>query len=216
MTDTDSSYRSYLAAICQGDRVTAMEVVHNARSAGLRPAEIYMEVFQPALREIGRLWQENEISVADEHVATAITQSAMAQLFDEAGPEAHGGGPTLLAACADVERHDIGLRMLCDLLELEGWDTHYLGATASADSLAEMVRQQRPQVVALSVTLTPHVARLAVMVGAVREAVPNPPLIIVGGRPLLDRPELVDEVGADLTATDARTALRMLRERFSA
>jgi methanogenic corrinoid protein MtbC1 len=208
-------YAAYLEAVRAGDRRGAFRVVDAASGAGLDLATIYMEVFQPALREIGRLWQENALSVAEEHLATAITQAAMARAFEHAVEWGAEGGPTLVAACADVERHEVGLRMLCDLLECEGWSTTYLGATVPLDALAAMVRQRRPDVVALSATLPPHLPRLRAMVRAVREAGAPPPLVLVGGRPFLADPTLAARLGADLTATDAATAVRLLRQRVA-
>lgn len=204
----------YLAALLRGDRRAATAVLDGAREQGMDTSSLYMEVLQPALWEIGRLWQANEISVADEHLATAITQAAMARLFDAAVPGMNGSAPTLIAACADVERHEIGLRMVCDLLELEGWDTTFLGATVPIESLVEMVRRRRPEVVALSASLPPHLPRLRAMVEAVRGALPDePPLIVVGGRPFLEHPGLAQRLGADLTASSATEAVRLLRER---
>jgi MerR family transcriptional regulator, light-induced transcriptional regulator len=212
----EQAYREYLDALLDGDRRAATEVVRRARDAGVGYSALYMRVFQPALQEIGRLWQANEISVADEHLATAITQAAMSALFGEAASETPGVGPTLIAACADVEQHEIGLRMLCDLLELEGWTTLYLGASVPIESLVAMVRQRTPEVVALSTAISLHLPRLRAMVEAVRgcDAV-RPPLILVGGRPFLDQPEIAGEMGADFTAADAASAVRLLQERFS-
>ncbi len=211
----DAAYDAYLRAVRAGDRRAAFAAIDEARAAGLEVATIYLEVFQPTLREIGRLWQENELSVADEHLATAITQAAMARLYEQAFSWAGDGGPTLIAACADIERHEGGLRMLCDLLELRGWRTRYLGASVPAGSLVSMVRQQRPDVVALSVAILPHLPRLRAMVGAVRDAMGEDcPLILVGGRPYLDDPTLAAQVGADLTARDAREAVDRLDERI--
>lgn len=211
----DAVFVAYLRAIRAGDRRGAFAVIDQAREAGLEVAAIYLDVFQPALREIGRLWQENEISVADEHLATAITQAAMARLYEQVFAWTSNGGPTLIAACADVERHEVGLRMLCDLLELRGWHTRYLGSSVPNESLVSMVRQQRPDVVALSVAIVPHLPRLRSMVGAVREAMgADCPLVLVGGRPFLDDPALAAQIGADLTARDAREAVDRLDERI--
>ena len=61
--------------------------------------------------------QTREISVAQEHFATAATQVIIAQL-------AHGifgrpkAGHTLVAAGVVGDLHELGLRMLCDLFEL--------------------------------------------------------------------------------------------------
>ena len=209
-------YDAYLAAVRAGDRRRAFAVVDDARTAGLPLGSIYMELFQPTLREIGRLWQENLITVADEHLATAITQAAMARLYEQLLAWGAEGGPTLLAACADRERHEVGLRMLCDLLEQEGWSTTYLGATVPVEDLAAMVRDRRPDVVALSATLPPHLPRVREMIAAVRSAaVEAEPLILVGGRPFLADPALAHRLGADFTAPDAVQAVRMLRERLA-
>ena len=209
-------YTTYLAAIRSGDRRRAFQIIDTARDAGLDLAGIYLGIFQPALREIGCLWQNNELTVAEEHLATAITQAAMARAYDRAFTWRTEGSRTLIAACADVERHEVGLRMLCDLLDLEGWHTTYLGSTVPVESLAAMVRRLRPDVVALSVALSPHLPRLRAMIDAVRNALGDARrLIIVGGRPFLDDPSLAQRLGADLTAQNAVDAVRLLGERVS-
>ena len=207
--------RDYLDALLAGDRRRAFAVVDRGRAGGLHHREIYLEVFQPALREVGRLWQENRITVADEHLATAITQAAMARLYDDLFAHGAGGGPVLVAACVDSERHEVGLRMICDLLELEGWDTYFLGATTPVESLVSMVEARTPQAVALSASIAPHLPRLRVTISAIRERLgERTPLIVVGGRPFLDDPALAARLGADLTARDAVEAAGLLAERF--
>ena len=209
-------YASYLGAIRDGDRRRAFQILEDARAAGLGLSSIYLDLLQPALREIGRLWQENHISVADEHLATAITQAAMARAYERAFTWSTPLSRSLIAACVDVERHEVGLRMLCDLLDLEGWQTTYLGATVPVASLVAMVQRQRPNVVAISAALNAHLPRVRAMVAAIREALgEDGPLIIVGGRPFLENPGLATELGADLTAKNAADAVRLLGERVS-
>ncbi len=209
--------RGYLDAVLAGDRRRAFASVDVARGAGMEHRELYLEVFQPALREVGRLWQENRITVADEHLATAITQAAMARLYDDLFTVGRAEGPLLVAACADAERHELGLRMICDLLELEGWDTVFLGATTPIESLVEMVAARRPEVVALSASITPHLVRVREAIRALRERLDGEaPLVVVGGRVFMEDPALAGRVGADLTARDAAEAVELLQERFAA
>jgi len=209
-------YDAYFGAIRSGDRRRAFEVVNAARDTGLDLAAIYLGIFQPALREIGCLWQNNEITVAEEHLATAITEAAMARAYERAFTWRTDTSRTLVAACADVERHEVGLRMLCDLLDLEGWHTTYLGSTVPVESLAAMVRRLRPNAVALSAALIPHLPRVRAMIEAINGALGDArPLIIVGGRPFLDDPGLAQQLGADLTADNAVAAVRLLGERVT-
>lgn len=205
----------YLAALLAGDRRTAFGVVDEALAAGAHLRQVYLEIFQPALREVGRLWEANRITVADEHLATAITEAAMGRLYERLFASAPVEGRLLLAACADAERHEVGLRMLCDVLEMEGWDTVFLGSSVPIGDLVEMVKTRRPDVVALSASITPHLARVRVAVDALRtELGEDTPLIAVGGRAFHDDPALAQQIGADFTANDAVDAARQLKERF--
>lgn len=211
-----SDYDRFLDALVHGDRRAADGVIDRVLDRGDGLHGLYLEVVQPAMREIGRLWQENELTVAEEHLATAITQSAMGRAFERVYRWHESRNPSLIAACVDDERHQVGLRMLCDLLELEGWDTAYLGASVPIESLVAMVEKRRPNVVALSVTIAPNLPRLRSAIEAIRRTpVAEQPLIIAGGRAIAGDPDLASRLGADITAGDAGEAVEMLRERFS-
>jgi MerR family transcriptional regulator, light-induced transcriptional regulator len=143
-----------------------------------------------------------------------ITQTAMTRLASERLARAPAGSRTLLAGCLDEERHEVGLRMLCDLLELEGWTASYLGPSVPGPDLVRMVSDRRPDVLALSVSLAPHLLSLRNAIAAIRALDAPWPLILVGGRTFVTYPNLAARVGADLTAADAGQAVRLLRERF--
>jgi methanogenic corrinoid protein MtbC1 len=217
MPARDDVPNRFLDAIVAGNRRRAFEVADGAQAAGMDIRALYLQVFQPALREIGRLWQQNRITVADEHLATAITQAAMARLYERLFASVTGQGPLLIAACADSERHEVGLRMVCDILEMDGWDTVFLGAAVPMPDLVRMVCQRRPQVVALSASIGPNLARVEAAIRAIRsECGAAQPLIAVGGRPFAADPGLASRMGADLTAVDAAEAAERLKERFAA
>lgn len=213
----DGAADRFLDAIVAGNRRRAFEVADTALSGGMDIRALYLEVFQPALREVGRLWQQNRITVADEHLATAITQAAMARLYERLFASATGTGPLMVAACAEGERHEVGLRMVCDLLEMEGWDTVFLGAAVPTPDLVRMICERGPQVVALSASIAPNVPQVEAAIRAIRQGCgTSQPVIVVGGRPFAADPELAPRLGADVTATDAAEAAERLKERFAA
>lgn len=198
--------RSYLESLLAGGRIRAEELVMAAHRDGVGVKDLYLHVFQPALREIGRLWQSNLLTVAEEHFFTAATQMVMARLY----PQVFAGGKngkSMLATCVSGELHEIGMRMVADIFELEGWRTFYLGANTPPTAVAKMVAESAVDVVAISATISSHVPAVAGLIGKLREAPGGEERrILVGGFPFNTDPELWRKIGADGTAADAGKA----------
>ena len=211
----ESVLQDYMKAIRAGDRTAAIGAVQQAQAAGHDFRTVYLKVFQPALEEVGRLWQINVMSVAEEHLATAITQFAMLSLYQSVSAPPAATQRSLIAACAEAERHDLGLRMVCDFLELEGWRTWYLGSAVPIDSLVGLARTRKPNAIALSASLPTHISDLKRAIIELKALKPAP-FVLVGGRPFTRDGSLAELIGADATAPDAGTAVDVLKERFPA
>ena len=119
--------RQYLDALRRGQRALAMRLVRDAIAQGTSIRDLYKYVFEPVQHEVGRLWQTNQINVAQEHYFTAATQLLMSQLYAEI-TNTPKNGRRMVATCIGSELHEIGLRMVTDYFEMDGWDTYYLGA----------------------------------------------------------------------------------------
>jgi methanogenic corrinoid protein MtbC1 len=121
-------------------------------------------------------------------------------------------GASMLSACVGDELHEVGARMVSDFFEMDGWDTHFLGANVPTRALLAMAQAQRCNVLCLSVTMTSHIAVASDIVAAVRaqEALTNL-RIIVGGMPFNIEPELWRRIGADGHARDAASAVELAR-----
>jgi methanogenic corrinoid protein MtbC1 len=171
----------YVRAQLEGDRASALAVVDEAISSGVPVGQVHTRVIQPAQYEIGRLWENNAISIAVEHQATAISQLALARLYDRL-PRQPSNGKRVLIACVEGELHDMGSRIVSDLLEMAGFELRFLGASVPAVSLAERVEAYAPDLLALSATMTFHLSALERAVAAVRSSRHASVPILVGGR----------------------------------
>ena len=186
--------RRYVEAQLAGDRREALRLVLvEGLGGGLTVTQLQVEVIQAAQREIGRLWQQNRISIAQEHMATAISQVVMSRLFEEGMPE-EPVGRKVLVACVEGEMHEFPARLVSDFLELAGFEVRYLGANVPVHDLVRMVREEPPDLLALSVTMSFNAPALRHAVEAVRAASPALP-ILVGGHALNWEPELADRHG---------------------
>ena len=134
----------YLAAQLGGNRREALRlVIDEGIGRGASPLEVQLEVIQAAQREIGRLWEESAISIAHEHMATAISNTALAHLYD-CSPRAPSNGKKVIVACVDGELHDFPARLVSDALDLAGFDVRYLGASVPADDIVALIAEERP------------------------------------------------------------------------
>ena len=201
----------YLAALLRGSRREALQLVTGALDDGASLRDVYRHVFEPVQQEIGRLWQLNHVSVAQEHFCTAATQHIMTQLYGRvfAGERLDRRA---VAMCVGGELHEVGLRIVTDLLELEGWQTWYLGASVPPSAAVQLCADHKADVLLVSATLPPHIASVAEVVRqfkARREL--DAAKVIVGGRAFRTAPELWRRIGADGYGASVDECLELLR-----
>lgn len=186
----------YLAAQLAGDRREAVRLIlEEGLARGVGVSDLQAGVVQSAQREIGRLWQQNRISIAQEHMATAISHVALARLFEEATPSSPVGRKVVVA-CVEGEMHEFPARLVSDFLELGGFEVRYLGANVPLHDLLRLIDEERPALLALSVTMSFNAHALRTAVERVRERHPSLP-ILVGGHALGWEPELARSCGVE-------------------
>ena len=199
----------YLVAVLEGDRREASRLILKASDEGRSVSELYLRVLQPAQEELGRMWVLGEINVAEEHFATATTRLVMVQLYARAicGPS---NGKRLVAAAVASNQHDLGIQMVADLFELDGWRTIQLGANIPAEDLAQAVEFYEADLVALSVSLATQLPILEEAISSVRASERGRKVkILVGGCGLATISEMAKLRGADGCAANAVDAVKL-------
>ncbi len=199
----------YMHALLGGYRQAAGRLVFDAAERGEPVHRLYLQVFQPALREIGLLWQANRISVAQEHFCSAATQVVMSQLLPRAF-DAQRNGCVAVVACVAGDQHEVGARMVGDFFEMAGWDNFFCGANTPHAAVVQSVVDRGADVLAVSATMGNHPHAVAELIRTVRADPHCSGLrIMVGGHPFTIEPRLWRAVGADGCAPDADAALAL-------
>ncbi len=200
--------KEYLNFVLNAKKEKAINLILNKVKNGTKVKNIYLYVFQPAQYEIGKLWHNNEISVAQEHYSTAITQLIMSHLYSYIlNPQE--SRKKLLAASIGEELHEIGIRMVADFFEMEGWDTYYYGANTPQNAIINAIEKYNIDLVSLSVTMAYHLEELKSLIKSIRHNKKTSQVkIIVGGYIFNQTPELWKKVGADGYAEDAEKAIQ--------
>jgi methanogenic corrinoid protein MtbC1 len=197
---------AFTEALLAGDQRGAKRVVDAKLDAGADLIEVDVTVVQPAMYEIGQRWQYNQISVVQEHLATAICQTVLAGALIRGEP-APPCDQRALFACVEDNFHCLGLRMVADAFELAGWDSAYLGADVPTAALLSQIESSRPDVVGLSVSLPQHIEKIHELIRLCRlELGTQCPSIMVGGLAMNSVDDLWQRIEADYWYPDARTA----------
>lgn len=188
----------------------AMYLIKDFLRKGIAVDDIYVGILAESMRRIGELWHTAQITVDMEHYCTTTTQLAMTQLY----PEVFAAEPqnkTLLCACPGTELHEMGARIVADVFENNGWDSIYLGAAVPVDYMLKAIRENEPDLVALSVTMPQHLIDCAELVKAIKKEFPEQK-IAVGGRAFASTNEIWKQWPADFYAENALELLAKASE----
>lgn len=197
---------AFETALIAGDKNEALSIMNNLLDTGKNLIDIEMHVMQPALYSIGKKWQENKITVTQEHIATAIVQALMTVGLQKSRPPALNANKVLLA-CVAGNQHAIGLRMVSDAFQLLGWNIKYLGANVSTPVILEQILNEKPDLVGLSVSFPQQIATVKDVIQKICASYSRgKPTVMVGGLAINQFGRLTNLIGADATWPDAASA----------
>ena len=189
-------YPEYLQGLLHGERSRCLEIVQQLLEEGVEIKTIYLELFQGTLYEVGELWERNRISVATEHLATSITESAMGLMQPHLFARERTGKKAVVS-CVANEFHQVGGKMVADIFELHGWDGYFLGANTPLVDLLNMLTDKKPHAVCLSLSIYSNLPNLLTAIEALHKDFPRLEVLVGGqafrwgGREKLERFENV-------------------------
>jgi len=164
-----------------GNRRECQKLVKEFRKSNLSIIVLYEEIFKKSLYKIGEMWEYNKISVSIEHMATSITEGLMNELLPEI-MNLKRSDKNIVISCVENEEHQVGSKMVADIFEKSGWDTHYLGANTPIYELIKFCDAIKPDLICLSLSVYFNIHILLKEITEIR-AVTNVP-IIIGGQAL--------------------------------
>ncbi|MEO8764382.1 MAG: cobalamin-dependent protein [Ginsengibacter sp.] len=200
--------KKYLGFLLEGNKNKALAVINELVKNCESVQSIYEHIFRVTQYEVGLLWQTNRISVAHEHYCTAATQLIMSSLYPCIF-SSDRKGKKLLGCTVSGDLHELGIRMVCDLFEIDGWDTYYMGANMPDESIISAIKEQKGDVLAISATMPYHVSKVAELIKKLKSSGFPDLKIIVGGYPFSLDGGLYRRIGADGCALTTKEAIEL-------
>lgn len=197
----------YLGHVAAGDRKRALDLVMSLVRSGTSLEAVVEDVVRAGQVEVGRRWETNEWSVAQEHAATAVAESVFTALVDRHDPGDGGPRGRLVAVCAEGEWHTLALRVLADHLRRVGWGVTFLGPSVPAAQMARYLHDVGPDGLLVSCSVPLNLGGARRLIEASR-ATGTP--VLAGGRGFGDDSRRADILGADAWAPDPAAAAERL------
>jgi methanogenic corrinoid protein MtbC1 len=170
------------------------------------------QVVTPLLERIGHGWSERSVSVAQEHMATAVIRRVLGWLLRLY--EARNGAPRLVVATPPHHAHELGALMAAASAAAEGWNVTYLGPDLPVADLVSAAGQSGARAVALSAVYQPEGGDLLGALRETRSRLPNDVALLVGGTGAHQRRAEAEAAGARVVASlpEFRSLLLRLAE----
>ena len=202
----------YLQPLLAGRRAECFGLIEDAARGGVPSEELLCDVIWPSMAQIDRLYRDDRINSATEHMACRINRTVADRL--QAGlPKAPRNGKRVIVTCAPGGHEETGAEIIADLLQADGWEVYFLGGGVPNDETLAMTGQLRPEVLLLFGTLPEDVPEVRRLVELIREIGVCPTMNIVVSGGIYNRAEgLWQEVGADVFSESAREVRSILRD----
>jgi MerR family transcriptional regulator, light-induced transcriptional regulator len=207
--ETSEMQQIFTALLLHGDHKGCLKLVDLSVTTSEELRYFYEHVVKYALYTVGTLWERNEISVAEEHMATAVVGRVTSFLYGRFVGQPQTKGVAVVSAGPN-EFHEVGARMVADMLELDGWDVTYLGANTPLEELVTLIKQKKPFLLALSVATAFNLENARQLIASVKgsaELVNT--RILAGGLAFICTPRLWHDFGADGFAANLEDAVAL-------
>ncbi len=202
----------FMSPLLEGRRQECRDVLSEAMRGGLEPRGVYRDMLWPAMENVERMYRDDRIDVATQHMAVRIGRS-LADQVQSALPRTAPNGKKILITCAEGEPEELGAQMCADLFEADGWEVFFVGGGVPNDEVLALTGRLRPDILLIFGTQPQGVPGVRKLIDLIREVGANPTMNVMISGGVFNRAEgLWKEVNADLFAGNAMLALRIANE----
>lgn len=209
--DTSSIINSCIEAIKAYDG-KSLETILLKASAKMSQPQLIENLIKPLVYEIGDLWHDGDIRVANEHLASAVIRSFLTNLLEQHVPNENV--PIVISATPRGQNHELGALIVGVVAAAAGWKVIYLGPNLPVEEIAAVSDNLDAKAVALSLVYPNDDPQLRKDLFNLKRMLRENISLIVGGRAANGYLDVLDEIGAIIVSDTKklRVELETLRE----
>ena len=158
--------------------------------------KLLTQMIAPLMQQIGSLWSNGDLRIADEHMATTVVRSFLGALHSSGA--AAPGAPVAVVTTPVGQWHEIGALLASLTASAAGWRVIYLGPNLPAEEIASVALQHQAQIVALSIVYCGDDAhQLSAELNKLRRALGDQMAIFVGGQTAPQHAYIIERAAAE-------------------
>jgi len=209
---TETLISEFTHALLSAEEGAAGDLMRGLLGRGTTPEEVFEDLFAPAARRLGEMWENDDCSFYEVTIGSGRIQCLMRELATQlTNPALLGGTGRIIISLAPGEQHTLGTMIVAEHLLRDGWDVHFM-SSYNEEYLLDKVQEMRYDCVGFSISCTKHLNGLARDITRIRQLSTNRDIRIILGGPLVTKdPEIVARVGADGHAVDGASAVTEAR-----
>ena len=193
----DYTYEEYMKSLLDGDKKKVRNILLSFLKKGIPSKIIYRDYIERSLKETGDLWEKGQLPIWKEHFISELSLENMALIKRRKYKDREPGRPILLLT-PGAEQHNIGLKMIGDMLEANGHNIIYLGNLIPTDNIIQAIQDKKPYAIILSVTMAYHVESAKLLIDVIKQKFgTKTPTILVGGSAFDHMDNVATATGAD-------------------
>lgn len=169
-----------------------LEDILNRASLNLSRKLIMEKLIMPLIKQVGDLWQDGSLRIANEHMATVVFRNFLGK-FDFPQSEY---APLIVITTPAGQLHELGALLAAAAAAADGWRVVYLGPNLPAEEIAAVANQLQARAVGLSVVYPPDDAKLPQELKNLRKYLDDDVPLLVGGRVAGSYQKVLDEIQA--------------------
>ncbi|HEY8666245.1 MAG TPA: B12-binding domain-containing protein [Tepidisphaeraceae bacterium] len=204
--------KNYLEPLIAGDRIACRKLIESAIAGGTEVRDLLNELVWPTMELLQSLHREDRISISSLNLATRLNRTITDQLTAKLSAKP-SNGKNVLIFCGNAEPEELGGQICADLFEADGYTVRFAGGGVPEDEVLKLIGDLRPDLLVMFGTLPAGVPAVRKLIDYLREVNSCPQMQVMCCGGIYKRAEgLAEEIGADLYAPDASTAVQVANE----
>ena len=187
------------------------KLIEEAVNNDVNPGDILNKGLLPGMDAVGQKWKAGEMFMPEVLRSAKAMSSSMDYLRPMLKDDDMGNAGTLVIGTVAGDLHDIGKDLAAMMFEGAGYKVINIGIDQSNENFINAVKEHKPTLLGMSALLTTTMPRMGEVINSLKETgVRDQVTVIIGGAPVTE--EFANEIGADLYAPNAGTAVEITNE----